>query len=362
MTVLILTPLPLEYDAVSKHLSGERDTIFKDAAAFDIGSFQGKHHHYKVIVREPGMRNIDMALATERAIAEFNPQIVLLIGIAGGVKDVKIGDVLIATKAYGYESGKEDTDRFKSRPAVESFSGELLARAQVLARRNNWRTRCSDGAAEASIFIGPIAAGDKLVAGTNNPTYQRIKEHYNDTLGLEMEAIGFATALQNHRGIHGLAIRGISDLCEGKSETDKQNWQPIAAERAAAVGFELLDMLNAADFIQLVEPAAPVRQTTTTQTTPPVNQAPAIDPAEKAALVARVRKLIASGYSQEAIRELSAFTEKYLPNLHTDMLMIADRWEGLSTKIRRGVISNSESTVERNQIVGHLLEVLGRVG
>jgi nucleoside phosphorylase len=360
MTVLILTPLPLEYDAVSKHLSGERDTIFKDAAAFDIGSYAGKHHTYKVIVREPGMKNIDMALATDRAIVEFNPQIVLLIGIAGGVKDVKIGDVLIATKAYGYESGKEDTDGFKSRPAVESFSGELLARAQVVRRQGNWKKRCDDGATEASIFIGPIAAGDKVVAGTNNPTYQRIKEHYNDTLGLEMEAIGFATALQGHRKIHGLAIRGISDLCEGKSETDKQNWQPIAAERAAAVGFELLDMLNA-DFIQLDEPVAKTASTTIVQPTP-VNQALAIDPAEKAALVARVRKLIASGYSQEAIRELSAFTEKYLPNLHTDMLMIADRWEGLSTKIRRGVISNSESTVERNQIVGHLLDVLGRVG
>ncbi|MEI6410573.1 MAG: hypothetical protein WCR52_14380 [Bacteroidota bacterium] len=350
MTVLILTPLPLEYDAVSKHLSGERETIFKDAAAFDIGSFTGQHHTYKVIVREPGMKNIDMALATDRAIVEFNPQIVLLIGIAGGVKDVKIGDVLIATKAYGYESGKEDTDGFKSRPAVESFSGELLARAQVVRRQGNWKKRCDDGATEASIFIGPIAAGDKVVAGINNPTYQRIKEHYNDTLGLEMEAIGFATALQGHRKIHGLAIRGISDLCENKSETDKQNSQPLAAEHAAAVGFELLDMLNAADFIQLDEPAAPV------------NQTHAVDQTEKAALVARVRKLIASGYSQEAIQELAAFTEKYLPELNMDMLMIAAQWEGLSTKIRRGVISNSESTVERNRIVGNLLDVLGRVG
>lgn len=250
MTVLILTPLPLEYDAVIKHITGERETIFKDQAAYEVGQFRGKHHAYTVVVREPGMKNVDMALATEKAIQAFKPQIVLLIGIAGGVKDVRMGDLLIAKKAYGYESGKEDADGYKSRPAVESFSGELLARVQALSRLDDWKKRTTDGAPEARVFIGPIAAGDKVVAGTENPTFQRIKTHYNDTLGLEMEAIGFATAAQAHRDVHALVIRGISDLCVGKAESDKENWQPIAAERAAGFGFELLWQLDASSFIQ----------------------------------------------------------------------------------------------------------------
>lgn len=52
MTVLILTPLPLEYDAVVKHLTGERETIFRDQAAYEMGCFVGKHHTYTVVVRE----------------------------------------------------------------------------------------------------------------------------------------------------------------------------------------------------------------------------------------------------------------------------------------------------------------------
>lgn len=249
LTVLALTPLSLEYEAVNRYLNGPRETIFHDQAAYEQGTFAGKYHNYKVVVREPGMKNVDMALATDKAIKRFNPQIVLLIGIAGGVKDVRIGDVLVANKVYGYESGKEDADGFKARPAVESFSGELLARAQVLGRHDNWKKHTADGAPGARIFIGPIAAGDKVVAGVNNPTFQRIKLHYNDTLGLEMEAYGFGTALQYHRLVHGLVIRGISDLCEGKAETDKQNWQAVAAERAAAAGFELLSELDASNFI-----------------------------------------------------------------------------------------------------------------
>ncbi len=249
MTVLILTPLPLEYAAISKHLEGVREQVFQDAAGYEIGYFKGKSHQYKVVVREPGMRNVDMALATEKAIQHFKPQIVLLVGIAGGVKDVEIGDLLIANKAYGYESGKETPDGFKARPAVESFSPELLARAQALSRKTAWKNRTDDGAPEAKVFIGAIAAGEKVVAGVDNPTFERIKLHLNDTLGLEMEAIGFATALHIYRNIHGLVIRGISDLCAGKAETDQQNWQTVAAARAAAFAFELLYELDAAPFI-----------------------------------------------------------------------------------------------------------------
>ncbi len=250
LTVLILTPLPLEYDAVIKQLTGKRETVFKDQAAYDLGHFVGKHHTYSIVIREPGMKNVDMALATEKAIQSFKPQIALLIGIAGGVKDVNIGDLLIAKKVYGYESGKEDVDGYKSRPAVESFSAELLARAQALSRLDDWKKRTTDGAPDAKVFIAPIAAGDKVVAGIDNPSFKRLKTHYNDTLGLEMEAIGFATAAQAHRDVHALVIRGISDLCVGKAETDKANWQPVAAERAAGFAVELLWQLEASSFIR----------------------------------------------------------------------------------------------------------------
>lgn len=251
ITVLILTPLPLEYEAVIKHLTGERKTIFRDQANYERWEFQGKHHHYKVIVREPGMKNVDMALATERAIQSFQPHIALLIGIAGGVKDVQIGDVVVATSAFSYDAGKESEHGFLARPAEYTFSEELLARAQALRRDPAWKQRTSDGAPHAAVLIGPIAAGDKVVAGTNNPTYQRITQNLSHIKALEMEADGFGLAIQPHRNLHALAIRGISDLCAGKAETDQQNWQPVAAERAAAFAMELLWQLDAAAFLQI---------------------------------------------------------------------------------------------------------------
>lgn len=249
MKVLILTPLPLEYDAVVKHLDGEREPFVRDAAAYVMGTFLGKHHHYTVIICEPGMKNIDMALATERAIREFKPDIVLLSGIAGGVKDVKIGDVLIAGSAFIYDAGKESEEGFLARPAEYVFSENLLAYAKLVSRTDAWKKRTSDGAEKASVLIGPIAAGDKVVADVHNPTYQRIRQNLSHIKALEMEAAGFGRAIQSHRALHALVVRGISDMCEGKAETDQQNWQPVAAERAAAVVFELLYELDASSFI-----------------------------------------------------------------------------------------------------------------
>lgn len=254
--VLIITPLALEYDAVVQHLNLDTPPMVAEGAAYTIGHFSGKHQHYKVVLREPGMLPVEMALATEKAIQKFHPQIALLIGVAGGIKDVSPGDVLIANKVYGYEGGKEDKDGFKARPVAGMCSKDLLAFAQILSKNESWKDRTKENAPLAKIHFGAIAAGNKIVATVDNPTYQRIKMHYNDTLGVEMEADGFIAALQQHIGIHGLVIRGISDMCEGKTEGADTYWQPLAAKRAAAVAMELLDILNEKE-IRLTNPGAP---------------------------------------------------------------------------------------------------------
>lgn len=248
ITVLIMTPLALEYEAVMKQMPGEHETLFIEQSIFVQGSFQGKHHKYKVLVCETGMKNIDMALATERAIKSFNPQIVLLVGIAGGIKDVEKGDVAVASSAFNYDSGKETDNGFLPRPSEYKFSRELFARAQAVSRRKDWNKRCKDGAVDASVHFGHVAAGDKVVAALNTPTYDRIVQFLSHCIFLEMEAGGFGPAIQQYRNIHALVIRGISDMCAGKAETDKENWQHVAAERASAFAFEMLYMLDTTFF------------------------------------------------------------------------------------------------------------------
>lgn len=244
--VVILTPLASERRAVAQHLTELRQEFFENDL-YETGYFKGLHHEYVITLRETGPKNTQIALATQKAIRLFHPTLLLLTGIAGGVKDVRIGDLVVGTRAYGYESGKETDDGPLSRPDVLPFSKELIEVARMVGRAAHWRQRSTDKAPDAAVLFGPIASGDKVIASTASPLYHYLKRHFNDTLALEMESIGFAQAAAPHRNVFALNIRGISDLLDHKSEGDETARQQMAAERAAAFVFELLYILNCED-------------------------------------------------------------------------------------------------------------------
>lgn len=246
--IVILTPIRAEYDAVRAQLREWQDQVV-GGWAYAFGYFEGIHHKYEIRLRETGPGNTVVALATQQVIDQFQPTVILLIGIAGSVKDADIGDVVIGTKAYGYESSKETDDGSLSRPNVLPYSTDLVEMARTLSRSNDWRIRAAGGATDANIYFGPIASGDKVIASTKSPLYGYLKERYNDTLALEMESIGFAKAVQPYRSVHALNIRAVSDLLDHKSEGDEKARQRMAAERAAAFAFELLYRSDLSSFI-----------------------------------------------------------------------------------------------------------------
>src|ERR1700732_4372208 len=63
------------------------------------------------------------------------------LGVAGGLKDVILGDVVVATKVYGYESGKETPDGFRTRPDVQRSHHELQSRGRVIRLNSSWCER-----------------------------------------------------------------------------------------------------------------------------------------------------------------------------------------------------------------------------
>jgi len=235
MNCAILTPLALEFEAIEHNFLN-----WKKVEGFPYysirTSFQGKYDNFNIFLVQSGSKTNPTTLATEKVIQFFQPSLIILTGIAGGVKDALIGDLVIATKAYGYESGKETSTGFESRPYVIPFSQSLIQHCQAVTRLIENKSY--------SVFFGPIASGDKVVAATNSSVYKKIKQYYNDTLALEMEAIGFAEAISNYRNIHGINIRCISDLLDHKSESDAIGLQKKAANNSADFVLEFLNHLN----------------------------------------------------------------------------------------------------------------------
>jgi len=242
--VLILTALPLECKAVLSHIADLREEVLWSGTLVDVGTFGTRDGAIRVGVVEVGAGNIPTAATAQEVFSHFKPKAMFFVGVAGGLKDVQLGDVVAATRVYGFESGKA-ADDFLPRPDVAQSSHRLIQRARAVARAERWRERLEPGSPMAGdpaaplVHIGPIAAGSQVVASTRSPIYTFLKEHYSDALAVEMEGRGFLEAAWRNQ-IDALVVRGISDLIDKKSEADATGSQPLAARNAAAFAIEII--------------------------------------------------------------------------------------------------------------------------
>jgi nucleoside phosphorylase len=240
---VILTALPVEYLAVRQHLSNLEKKIHK-GTVYRQGQFTVGALNWEIGIVEIGAGNTRAAAETERAIEYFNPSVILFIGVAGGIKDVKLGDVVASTKVYAYESGKANAT-FEPRPAIglSSYSLEQLARDE--AKEDDWCKRIFSNAQmpappTPSVIVAPIAAGEKVVSDTESDVYKFIRSQYGDAVAVEMEGFGFLEAVRANQQVSAIVIRGISDLIDNKTESDKAGYQDLASRNASAFAFELL--------------------------------------------------------------------------------------------------------------------------
>jgi nucleoside phosphorylase len=237
--ILFVTALQLEFDAVKSYLTNIKPVMHPETGTYyGKGVFTENGIPCDVFIVEAGAGNSRAAEETGRAIYFCKPDYVFFVGVAGGIKDVALGDVVASTRVVGYEMGKAD-DEFKPRHDVFQSSYKLEQLAKLVKRENAWGNGLPS---KPNSFVAPIAAGEKVVSSTRTGTYTHINKYISDALAVEMEGAGFLLAVRAYAA-QGIVIRGISDLLEQKEEADNSGSQPIAANNAAAFSFQMLRQL-----------------------------------------------------------------------------------------------------------------------
>ncbi|MFE1261204.1 5'-methylthioadenosine/S-adenosylhomocysteine nucleosidase [Streptomyces albogriseolus] len=218
-TAMVLTALPLEYDAVCKHLVDIKEEVHPEGTWITRGQLPDSS--WQVALAEVGEGVVTTAVLTERIVSWLAPDVLFFVGVAGSLKDdIAIGDVVVATKVYGIHGGKQTPEGFMVRPEAwrSSHRLEQVARHSVRGKAH----------------LKPIAVGDVVLADSKSAIAEHLRLHYNDAAAIEMEGSGIAQAAHLSGHLDALVIRGISDHANaGKADADATGSQQKAADQAA---------------------------------------------------------------------------------------------------------------------------------
>lgn len=246
-TVVLLTALDMEYQAVRRHLEITGIRSHPAGTLFEVGHLPGTFGHIAIAITGEG--NLGAAVLTERAIAMFEPTALLCVGIAGGLKDyIALGDVVVATKIYAIHGGYDRDDGFLARPKAWHASHELEQFARQVARTADWtqliaQVQCPAVASACqapTVHFKAVASGEVVLAATDTSLTALLRATYGDAEAIEMESAGIAQAAHLNRALPVLSVRGISDQANGsKNIADAAGWRYVAAAHAAAFGVSI---------------------------------------------------------------------------------------------------------------------------
>lgn len=244
---LIITPLQEECDAFLGKLTNaeqltatEEDILVYWRATIDGMLPGGQSIIYSIIVLPLlQMGRSNAALATADAIRRWEPRVVMLCGIAGGLSKngIQLGDVLIANQIVDYEERKRTPDDEEIRWQMYWSDDRLLLAAANL-KASEWHplvTAKRPNQRSPQVHTGPICTGDKVITAESWRQFQQ--DVRSRLIGVEMEASGVMQA--PYQAALGQApmfmVCGVSDLADPKKEPrQRQVWRSYACDVAAA--------------------------------------------------------------------------------------------------------------------------------
>jgi nucleoside phosphorylase len=244
--VVIITALTKELDALLRHLHNSQRVKSKGRVFYRSTISTETEGSYNIVLLSlAGMGNVNAAVATTQAIDIWNPQHVIITGIAGGIKkgsSRKLGDVIVAEQIVGYEQGRVSQTGVIRRYDVLRPAHVLLEAARNL-QPVSWafnvrepRPDTSTGRVIPQVHFGVVASGEKVIADEN--FLPELTSSWSRLAAVEMEGYGVALAAYQAETAPGLLL--VKAICDWADSKKNDRWQEYAADVAASFTIALL--------------------------------------------------------------------------------------------------------------------------
>lgn len=207
-------------------------TVNKAGCTFYSGQING----VEVVLLQSGIGKVAAAIGTTILLDEYQPDMVLNTGSAGGFdSSLNLGDVVISTEvrhhdadvtAFGYEMGQ-----MAGQPAAFLADEKLMNLAEKALEQ-------MDG---QHAVRGLICTGDAFVCTAERQAF--IRQHFPSVIAVEMEASAIAQTCHQFK-VPFVVVRAISDVADKESPMSFEEFLPLAAKSSSEMVFKMLELLK----------------------------------------------------------------------------------------------------------------------
>ncbi|AUI66847.1 MULTISPECIES: response regulator [Glaesserella] len=180
------------------------------------------------------------ASLTSKLGALFKPKLILMSGIAAGIKGkVNLGDILVAEYCWDWGSGKKTQidGHSVTKQAPHQMSMPLkykdgflqLSKDKKFLNKLFCDYHGNKPPSNLDLHVGPLATGSVVLEDQNIVT--SIIDQHRNTLGIEMEAYGVAYASQL-LGIDSIIIKSVCDFADTEKNDDYQSYAAYTSAKA----------------------------------------------------------------------------------------------------------------------------------
>lgn len=246
----VIAVLSVETHAVQHALELTPESV--GGLHFHVGTLKVDDRSAKVVATRtlgPGQRSTMAAFDHLRQ--HYDPKVVVLVGIGGGIHaDVRLGDVVVATKVVYYDLRKETIIGTQHRGEAREAPAEIGHAINCFFTDHGEPAEfCTEGPGNEirhlRVLAGSIGSGDAVIADRDSEILKYLATFNDKILAVDMESGGLSQSCHEQSALSGrlqgwAVVRGISDDASHRKNDD---YRHTAAWHAAVVLRELIPYL-----------------------------------------------------------------------------------------------------------------------